>query len=160
MKSIITFLLFSICCFAQKNFVINNNTLYWEKVVANDSFNLYNFDKNLKLEYKSEDSGILKEGRCNCKKSSFFMKNDFNADFRIDRKEGKLKIVIYNFKFENEVIVNANGAAIQPTHTTLEQMTLKKSGGEFLNSKINKLNLECLNNYLENILLNDNLKDW
>jgi len=152
MKIIITFLFFTVCCFGQHNFNIKNNTIFWEKTIPNDSLNNYNLKNNFKLEFKTNNSGNIKNGRCSCKKSLFQFKNSFTADFKIQEENNTTIIYIYNFIFSNKEEKNVYNINPQPTFTNLEEISMKRRNNSFIDSKINKQSLNCLDEYLKELI--------
>lgn len=152
MKTIITFLLFSVCCFGQHHFTIKNNTIFWEKVIPADSLEHYDLKNNLKLSFTNSTAGLLKNGRCTCKKSFFQFKNAFTADFRIQKEGDETKIYFYNFVFSNKEEKNVYNVNPQPTFTHLEEISMKRNSNSFIDSKINHQSLVCLDDYLQKLI--------
>lgn len=136
-----------------KNFYVEKNTLTW-KTDLEYTFEDYRkiVENNLKLEVtKTSDNqikGVAKNLKYSCPGASSFMKEEFDADFIINKTDNKLSILVFNLRFKSYDHYVFETVRAKVEVFPIENQVLKKNGTIRDNSQTTK-NLECLEKYFE-----------
>jgi hypothetical protein len=145
MKKLLILLFISSSVFAQnKNFSIENGLIYW-KYIYQDSTSISEFKNNPKLEFKTDSTGTIKRTNFNDKKLK-----ELTAEFKIESKQDKYRVSIYNIRFYVEPIsLYSGGISMQSlSEYSIEQSLIKKNG-TIRESSLGYNLTETLNPHLE-----------
>lgn len=118
-------LLFNVFANAQNpNFKVDNGTLIWQWVYE-DSLDVNNLKQNLKLEFITDTTGKLKRTNFNDKNL-----REQIAEFKIEKKQGKYRVTMFNIKIiPMQISMNYGGASALPDDLlALEAVLIKNDG--------------------------------
>lgn len=125
MKKLLILLFISSSVFAQNNnFSIENGLIYW-RYIYQDSTSISELKNNPKLEFKTDSTGTIKRTNFNDKKLK-----ELIAEFKIESKQDKYRVSIYNIRFYVEPIsLYSGGLSMQSvSEYSIEQSLIKKNG--------------------------------
>ena len=120
----IILLLANISVAQNKNFVIENGMVIW-KCIYEDSTSVSKLRNNLLLEFKTDSTGIIKKTNFNDKNLKKLI-----AEFKIESKENKYRVSVFNVRFFVEPINLYGGSMSMQTISeyTIEESLIKKNG--------------------------------
>lgn len=127
MKRAILFLLFLTPLFGMsqnKNFILENGLVYW-KYVYESSKEISTLKNNPLLSFKTDSTGVIKKTNFNNKKVKKLV-----GEFKIDRKQGRYRVSVFNVRFFVEPITLGMGSMATQTISehTIEESLVKKNG--------------------------------
>ena len=121
-KIYLVLLLFSIANnYSQnKNFFVEENLIKW-RYVYNDSTDISLLKSKALLEFKTDSTGVIKKTNFNDNKLRRFV-----ADFKIEKKDKKYRVTVFNFvdEIEEVMVATMNANRTYP----IEYTFLKKDG--------------------------------
>ena len=121
---VIFFLLANLSYTQHKNFVVENGIIYW-KNIYNDSAKTSELRNKPLLEFITDSTGFIKRTNFNDKKL-----NDFKAEFKIESKQNKYRVSVYNIRFfvTPVSLYIGNMSTESNTEFTIEKSILKQDG--------------------------------
>lgn len=135
--SIALLLLLSTVSFAQNhNFIVADSLVIWQKVYQN-SKNISDLKNNPRLDFRTDATG--------CIKKTNFSNNGLNelvGEFRIEFKENRYRVSVYNIRFYKIGVNTLENAKELETTTdfSIEKVALKRNGTVRDNDTIKELN--------------------
>jgi hypothetical protein len=124
MKKLLILIFITSNVFSQnKNFSIENGLIYW-KYIYEDSTSISELKNNPKLEFKTDSTGTIKRTNFNDTKLK-----ELTAEFKIESKQDKYRVSIYNIRFYVEPIsLYSGGVSMQSiSEYSIEQSLIKKN---------------------------------
>ncbi|MEC5165153.1 hypothetical protein RCH18_000878 [Flavobacterium sp. PL11] len=121
----IIFIFSSISLLAQnKNFVIDQGFITW-RFIYSDKQSVLGLKNSLRLDFKTDSTGIIKRTNFNNRKLA-----KLEAEFKIEVKEDKYRVSVYNIKFIGEpTVINKDSLLLQVVNEyTIEQKLLSRKG--------------------------------
>lgn len=125
LKTILFILFITNISIAQnKNFNLEDGLILW-KLVYNDSTDVSQLKNNLLLEFETDSTGLIKRTNFNDKKVK-----DLEGEFKIESKENKYRVSVYNVRFFVEPMnLYGGGMSMQTiSEYTIEESLIKKDG--------------------------------
>ena len=101
-----------------KNFVVEDNLIVW-RLVYEDASHFSALKNNLRLDFVSDSTGYISKTNFSDRKLE-----ELTADFRIEAKDGKYRVSVFNIRFLEEGINTKHG--IQDY--SIESYFLKNNG--------------------------------
>lgn len=107
-----------------KNFILEDGLVYWKYVYEN-SKDISALRNNPLLTFKTDSTGVIKKTNFNDKKVKKMV-----GDFKIDRKQGRYRISVFNVRFFVDPITLGMGSMSSQTISeyTIEESLIKKNG--------------------------------
>lgn len=121
---VIFFLLANLSYTQHKNFVLENGIIYWKNIYK-DSAKISELRNKPLLEFITDSTGFIKRTNFNDKKL-----NDLKAEFKIESKQNKYRVSVYNIRFfDTPVSLYIGNISTQSdTEFTIEKSILKEDG--------------------------------
>lgn len=165
MKKFYFILLFTSICYCQdinyKRFSIENKQIVWQNIYQKDSIqNIEALKKNLNLVFTNLNSGYSKNQKLRCSGIAIYMMDIFQFNFQIEEKENKYRIRISNIAFNDNIELNLGSVQTTNKINLLEDFELKTKDYKFRKNSQSKKNMECLDQYLLELINTSVIDKW
>ncbi|MCW2120544.1 hypothetical protein [Flavobacterium sp. 7A] len=130
------------------NFKIDKNTIIWQWVYE-DTLDIVNLKQNLKLHFITDSTGNIKRTNFNDKKL-----HEQIAEFKIQKKQDKYRVTIYNIKIiPPQIAINFGGVSSMPEDLISFETLMIKNNGTIRASPMGFNITENLHNHYLNLFI-------
>ncbi len=145
MKNYFTFILLCLISIPStgqnKNFSIEDRLVLWSNIYEN-SEKLTDVKLNPRLYFKTDSTGSIKKSLANKK-----LKDELTADFKIEFKDKRYKVRVFNIRFYNTTQITLYGVTTDVKDYGIENFLVKKRKDEFKTSRNAVRLTNLLNDY-------------
>lgn len=131
-----------------ENFSVEKNVITWKKVFEFKENPIPYLKQNSNLKFKDSIFGTADNLLLRCRNISFYCKNDFQINFKIETKENKYRVTVSNIVFKNAININFGGVSTDDKLILLEEAELRFKDNTIRKNNQSVINLNCIDEFL------------